>query len=73
MMAHSGVNPQGPMMTFIKKDAITNIDVKRDDKHDVNIENEFGFMKNRIPVGTQTYIFKTKKLDGDWKLDRSNI
>ncbi|MFN9900239.1 MAG: hypothetical protein ACK55Z_15910 [bacterium] len=61
------------MMTFIKKDAITNIDVKRDDKHVVNIENEFGFMKNRIPVGTQTYIFKTKKLDGYWKLDRSNI
>ena len=61
------------MMTFIKKDAITNIDVKRDDKNVVNIENEFGFMKNRIPVGTQTYIFKTKKLNGDWKLDRSNI
>lgn len=51
------------MMTFILKDAITNIDVKRDDKHKVNIESEFAFMKNRIPIGTQTYIFKTKKLD----------
>jgi hypothetical protein len=61
------------MMTFIHKDAITNIDVKRDDKHVVNIDTEFGFMKNRIPIGTQTYIFKTKKLDKDWKLDRANF
>ena len=30
-------------------------------------------MKNRVPIGTQTYIFKTKKLDSDWKLDRTNI
>ena len=73
MVAHSGVNPSGPMMTFIQKDAIKNIDVKRDDKHVVNIDTEFAFMKNRMPVGTQTYIFKTNKLDEDWKLDRSNI
>lgn len=30
-------------------------------------------MKNRIPIGTQTYIFRTNKLDNEWKLDRKNI
>ena len=58
------------MMTFIKKDAITNIDVKRDDRNAAKINTEYSYMKNRIPIGTQTYIFKTNKLDNDWKLDR---
>jgi len=52
MVAHSGVNPQGPMMTFIKKDAITNIDVKRDDINAAKINTEYSYMKNRIPIGT---------------------
>lgn len=30
-------------------------------------------MKNRVPIGTQTYIFKTGKLDVNGKLDRANI
>jgi hypothetical protein len=39
-------------MTFIKKDAIANIDVKRDDRNAANIKSEYNFMKNRIPIGT---------------------
>ena len=30
-------------------------------------------MKNRIPYGATTYIYKTGKLDNDYKLDRANI
>ena len=30
-------------------------------------------MKNRVPTGTTTHIFKTGKLGADGKLDRSKI
>jgi hypothetical protein len=30
-------------------------------------------MKNRVPVGTSTFIFKTGKIDKEGKLDRTNI
>lgn len=30
-------------------------------------------MKNRIPYGATTHIYKTGKLDKDFKLDRTNI
>ena len=36
-------------------------------------ELEKEFMKNRVPIGTSTFIFKTGKLDKDGKLDRTNI
>ena len=55
------------------KDTIKNIDVRRDEKPKVNVETEFGFMKNRIPFGATTFTYKTGKLDRDYKLDRSNI
>lgn len=57
----------------MSKDTIKNIDVRRDDKHKVDIESEYGFMKNRIPFGATTFTYKTGKLDKDYKLDRSNI
>ena len=72
-IAHSGTNPLGPFATFTSKDTIKNIDVRRDEKPPVNVETEFAFMKNRIPYGATTYIYKTGKLDNDYKLDRTNI
>ena len=71
MMAHSGVNSLGPIYGFISKDPIKNIDVRRDDKVSKKSETEIAFMKNRVPIGTQTYIFKTGKLDREGKLDRT--
>ena len=52
------------------KDAIKNIDVRRDERPKIVIEKEFPFMKNRVPTGTQTFTFLTSKLDKDGKLDR---
>lgn len=40
MIAHSGVNPLGPIAVFIKNDAIKNIDVRRDDKNKAISETE---------------------------------
>jgi len=73
MIAHSGVNSLGPIYGFIKNDPIKNIDVRRDDKINVKSETEIEFMKNRVPIGTSTFIFKTGKLDKNGKLDRKNI
>jgi hypothetical protein len=55
------------------KDAIKNIDVRRDDKPKVDLYQTYPYMKDRVPVGTTTYIFKTGKLAADGKLDRNNI
>ena len=71
--AHSGRNPLGAFSTFMSKDTIKNIDVRRDEKPKVNVETEFSFMKNRIPYGATTFTYKTKKLDNDYKLNRQNI
>lgn len=71
--AHSGVNPEGPFASFMKKDPTKNIDVRRDDKAPVNIEKDYSFMKNRVPTGTTTHIFKTGKLGSDGRLDRTKI
>ena len=68
--AHSGRNPQGAFSCFMSKDTIKNIDVRRDEKPKVNVETEFGFMKNRIPYGATTFTYKTSKLDNDYKLNR---
>lgn len=73
MIANSGVNSLGPMHGFIGKDPIKNIDVRRDDKINVKSETEIEFMKNRVPIGTSTFIFKTGKIDKEGKLDRTNI
>lgn len=73
MIANSGVNSLGPMCGFIGKDPIKNIDVRRDDKINVKSETEIEFMKNRVPIGTSTFIFKTGKIDKEGKLDRTNI
>ena len=48
------------------------LDVWRDKKPKVEVEKEFGFMKNKIPAGTTTFIAKTEKIK-DGKLDRTNI
>ena len=71
--AHSGVDPLGSFGCFLKKDPIKNIDVRRDDKPAVDIEKDYSFMKNRVPYGTTTHIFKTGKLGSDGRLDRTNI
>ena len=73
MVAHSGVAPLGSFHSFMKKDAIRNIDVRRDEKPPVTFEKDFSFMKGRVPVGTKTYIYETGKYGQDAKLDRTNI
>ena len=72
-IAHSGVDHLGSFHSFLKHDAIKNIDVRRDEKPKVSIEKDFSFMKGRVPVGTKTYIYQTNKLGPDGKLDRTNI
>lgn len=72
-VAHSGSNPEGPFQTFIHNDTIKNIDVRRDEKPRVNVETDYGFMKNRIPYGATTFTYRSGKLDRDYKLDRTNI
>ena len=62
MVAHSGVNPLGAFGSFMAKDPIKNVDVRRDERPPVNIERDFSFMKGKVPCGTQTYTFRTNKL-----------
>jgi len=57
----------------MKKDPITNIDVRRDHKPKVDLKTEFPYMQNKVPSGTTTHIFKTGKLGPDGKLNRDNI
>lgn len=72
MVANSGIDPLGSFKQFTERDPITNIDVWRDKKPKVDIEKDYGFMKNKIPSNTATHIFQTGKiLNG--KLDRTNI
>lgn len=73
MKAHSGVNPLGAFGAFMSKDPIKNIDVRRDDRPAVNVETDFGFMKGKVPSGTQTFTFRTGKLTQDGRLNRQNI
>jgi hypothetical protein len=40
MIAHSGVDPLGPVANFIKNDPIKNVDVRRDDKSKISYETE---------------------------------
>ena len=47
--------------------------MRRDDKPPVDIEKDYSFMKNRVPYGTTTHIFKTGKLGPDGNLNRANI
>ena len=73
MQAHSGTDPMGSYLCFLKKDPIRNIDVVRDDKPLADTYVDYGFMKNKVPSGTGTHIFKTNKLDREGKLDRAGI
>ena len=73
MQAHSGVNPLGAFASFMSKDPIKNMDVRRDERPPVNVETEFGFMKGKVPSGTQTYTFRNGKLTQDGRLNRENI
>jgi hypothetical protein len=66
------MSPMGSFNHFVKNDPITNIDVWRDRKPNVDIQKEFPFMKNIQPAGTQTFIYQTGKvLDG--KLNRNDL
>ena len=51
------MDPLGSYFSFVVKDPIKNIDVRRDDKPRVNIETEYTFMKGKVPTGTQTFTF----------------
>ena len=73
MQAHSGTDPQGSYLCFLKKDPIRNIDVVRDDKPLANTYVDYGFMKNKVPSGTGTHIFQTGKLNRSGRLDRTGI
>lgn len=53
-------------------DPITNVDVHRDNRHKVDVDKEYAFMKNRIPFGATTHQYKTGKIIAG-KLDRSDI
>ena len=72
-VAHSGINALGPYAAFTKKDAIRNIDVKRDDGPLKELGADYAFMKDKVPSGTTTHIFKTGKLNAEGRLDRTCI
>lgn len=64
----------GSFHSFMKKDPIKNIDVRRDEKPKVDIKKDFAFMEGRVPVGTTTHIYQTNKIDQKTGiLDRTNI
>ena len=67
------MNPLGPFHSFMVKDPIVNIDIRRDDKPKVNHARDFGFMVGRVPTGTQTFSFRTGKLGKDGALNRKDI
>jgi hypothetical protein len=50
--AHSGMNPLGAFHSFMLRDPIVNIDVRRDAKPKVDHATEYGFMIARVPTGT---------------------
>lgn len=72
MVAGTGIDPLGAFKHFTLRDPITNVDVWRDKKPKVNIEKDYSFMKDRVPAGTATHIFKTGKIEAG-KLNRANI
>ena len=72
-VANSGIDALGPYRGFTKNDAIKNIDVKRDDGPLKDPKYDFGFMKDKVPIGTTTHIYKTAKLDKTGKLNRDCI
>ena len=72
-VAHSGSNPQGPYESFFKKDPVRCINVRKDEKPRVDVEKDYGFMKGKVPTGTQTYTFLTGKLNQSGGLDRSGV
>ena len=60
-------------MAFLNKDPIRNIDVIRDDPKMIEPNKDWSFMKGKVPAGTQTFIYKTNKLEKDGNLNRENI
>ena len=75
MKAHSGKDPLGSYAQFMSHDPITNIDPHRDNRHTgkkVDIAKEWPFMKDRVPYGCGTHLYKTDKIKGGI-LDRTNI
>ena len=67
-MAHSGVNPHGGFMEFVKKDPLHNIDVHRDSRAP---SPDISYLSTHWAVCTQKYTAKTGKVTEDGKLDRT--
>ena len=68
--AHSGVNPHGGFLEFVKKDPIRNIDVVRDAQP---APPDISMMSSKWAVGTKKYTAMTGKVTEDGKLDRTVI
>lgn len=69
-----GVDPHGSFLSFLVKDPIKNLDPWRDSrKKPSNLDTEYPYMKERVPVGTTKYSFMTGKLQQNGNLNRDNI
>ena len=68
MMAHSGINPHGSFLEFLKKDPYKNIDVHRDAQPPAP---DVSLMKSKWPVGTTKHTYH--KVNDEGKLDRTGI
>ena len=51
-IAHTGVNPLGAFHSFMVKDPIKNIDIRRDERPPLSCKKDFGFMEGKVPSGT---------------------
>ena len=55
MEIHSGINPHGSFLEFLKKDPITNIDVHRDSMLPSPDSSDY---RQKWAIGTTKHIFK---------------
>lgn len=68
MQIHSGINPHGSYLEFLKKDPIKNIDVHRDS---IGAAPDLTEHKDKWAIGTTKHIFKQVNAKG--KIDRRTI
>ena len=68
MAAHSGSNPDGSYLEFLKKDPYKNIDVHRDSKPP---PPDSSHMAHKWPVGTTKFTYH--KVTNEGKLDRTGM
>ena len=70
---HSGVDPNGNFLTFLKKDVNKNIDIHRDKKAENNARRpQSAVQMGQVPVGTTTCTYKMG-LTTAAKLDRNKL